>query len=258
VCSTACDLTGSFALKFTFNANWPGNTYLVSGSGNFTVWAKLQLVQSGTAFSAMVAPCGQTVPAQDSIPVLNETYALSYPSAIFDGTPLPATSSSGSLGATTPGSSFTLGTSAVLFGVTLNDPINDAWPNGSSIQTLDSDADGKRGVTAPYRSGGGYDYPPVNDFGTARASSAYIASRIRFALNGTFSSCTQASGGGTVTDVDVRIVGCRISGGSRDCNGTEADHIDSVAPNFQTNSLSYSMVKIADSATCSAVRTAVP
>jgi hypothetical protein len=259
VCSTACDLTGSFALKFTFNSNWSGNMYLVSGSGTFTVWAKLQLVQSGTDLSAMVAPCGQNVPAQDSIAILNQTYSLSYPNTIFDRTPpLPATASSGSLGGTTPGSSFMLSRSAVLFGVTMTDPLNGSWPGASSIQTLDSDEDGKRGLTTPYRNGGGYDYPPVNQFGTSHASSAYLASRIRFALNGSFSSCTQASGGGTVTDVDVRIVGCRISGGSRDCNSGEADHIDSAAPNFQTNTLSYTMVKIADSATCSAVRAAVP
>jgi hypothetical protein len=257
VCSTACDLTGSFALKFTFNATWPGNMYLVSGSGTFTVWAKLQLAQSGTSLSSMVSPCGQNAPPQDSIPLLNETYALTYPSSIFDRTPaLPATASTGSLGGTTPGSSFMLARSAVLFGVMMADPNNGGWPSAASIQTLDSDADGKRGVTAPYRNGGGYDYPPVNSFGSARASSAYVGSRIRFALNGTFSSCTQASGSGTVTDVDVHIVGCRT--GSSDCNGSEADHLDSNAPNFQTNSLSYTMVKIADSATCSAVRAAVP
>jgi hypothetical protein len=259
VCTTACDLTGSFALKVTFNATWPGNTYLVSGNGTFTFWAKLQVVQSGTSLSTMVAPCGQIVPPQDSVAFINESYSPWYPDTIFDRTPpLPATSSSGSLGATTPGSSFMLNRSAVLFGVMLADPNNDAWPSAASLQTLDSDADGKRALTMPYRNGSGYSFPPVNDFATARASSAYIGSRIRFALNGTFSSCTQASGGGTVTDVDVHVVGCRISGGSRDCSSSESDRLESGTPNFQTNSLSYSMLKIADSGTCSDVRAAVP
>lgn len=257
VCSTACDLTGSFALKITFNASWNGNTYLQSGNGQFTIWAKLQLVQSGTSLSSMAAPCGQSVPAQDSIPLINERYSLSYPNTIFDRTPLlPATASSGSLGGVTPGSSFMLSRTGLLFGVMMGDPNDGGWPSAGSLQTLDSDGDGKPAVTGTYRSGSGYSNPPVNDFGTARASSGYVGSRVRFALNGTFSSCTQASGGGTVSDVDVHIVGCRT--GSRDCNSSEYGHLESAAPNFQTNSLSYTMVKVADSATCSAVRAAVP
>ncbi|HKU41732.1 MAG TPA: hypothetical protein VJR89_26425 [Polyangiales bacterium] len=257
VCTTVCDITGSFALKLNVPTSWNSIMYIRAGSGTAVAWAKLQIVQSGTALTGMLIPCGHSMPPQDQ--TLGERYGLTYPTATFDRTPsLPSTSFSGSLGGTAPGSSFAVGRAAFMVGAQLNDPLNDAWPNASSIQTVDVDADGKRGMTVPYRNGGGYSYPPVNSFGTARASAAYDAFRIVFSLNGTLSSCTQASGGGTAQDIEYQLLGCRISGASRDCDSGELNHMLSNSPNFTTSSVSYSMTKVADSATCADVRSALP
>jgi hypothetical protein len=86
----------------------------------------------------------------------------------------------------------------------------------------------------------------------------YVAARVGFSLGGTMTSCTQLSGAASVQDAEYRLVGCRISGNSRDCDSDEADALDSNTPNFQPGSASYTLLKIPDSGTCADVRAAVP
>jgi hypothetical protein len=258
VCTTTCDLTGRYALKLSVPANWPSTTYLSSGNGTFTFWGELQLTQTGSALSGALWMCGETVPDFQSTPLIQEKYGVTFPNALFDGTALPSTPSSGTLGSSSPGASFVLARSAILAGATLSDPVNDAWPSAAAIVSADSDADGKPGLTVLYKSGGSYDSPPTNDLGTTRAIRGYLTTRIVFSLSGTLTSCTQASGSVAPVDIDVHTLGCRISGDSRDCNSGDTNHLDDDAPNYTPSSGSYSLVKVSNTATCSTIRSALP
>lgn len=262
VCGTVCDLSGTFALKLTVPTTWPSSTTIAAGSGTFTYWALLEWTQSGTSLTGSVKPCGEVVPDFSMVPPLSEDYGVTYAASVYDTTPLPSTGTSGSLGGTGPGSSFTLAPSALMLGVELSDPVNDAWPSQNTLLSMnlhrDADADGKPGLSGAYKSGGGYSQIPVNTFASTRARTGYIATRVVFSLSGTLTSCTQSSGSASAQDIDNHTLGCRISTDSRDCNGTEADHLDSNTPNFQTQPSSYSLLKIAAGAACSDVGAALP
>jgi hypothetical protein len=256
VCAIACDLTGSFALKLSIPATWPSTSVISSGNGTFVLWGKLQLTQSGNNLTGTVTTCDQVIPDFSAV-VAGENYGVTYPTAIFTPTPPPPLPTSGTLSGAVPGSTLTIARSALMMGATMADPVG-AWPSAASIMQLDSDADGKPGVTAPYKSGSSYRYPPVDMVATARAQSAYIASRVVFSLNGTLTSCTQSSGSAAAQDIDTHTLGCRISGGSRDCNASEQDHLDSNAPGYKTGASTFTLLKVANSATCTDVRTALP
>lgn len=79
-----------------------------------------------------------------------------------------------------------------------------------------------------------------------------------FSLSGTLQSCTQASGPAGVTHVDTRIYGCKRTGGNTDCTGTEAGFLDDNQVSYQASSATYTLVKVADAATCADVRAALP
>jgi hypothetical protein len=258
VCTTTCNLTGRYALKLSVPASWPSTSLLSSGSGTFTYWGELQLTQSANNLSGTLWWCGHVVPDFAAAPIIGENYGITFPGTLYDATPLPSTVTSGTLGSSSPGASFALARSALVQGLTMADPVNGAWPSAASVVSADSDADGKPGITGPYKSGGSYSSPPVNNFGTARAIRDYVASRLVFTLSGTLTSCTQSSGSVAPQGIDVHTLGCRISGDSRDCSGSETSHLDTNAPGYSTSAGTYSLIKVSDTATCSAVRAALP
>jgi hypothetical protein len=141
------------------------------------------------------------------------------------------------------------------------DPVNGAWPNSASgLTQVDMDGDSKPGVSGIYQNTGPDVYPPTSPtlFGANHADLVYVAARVVFSLNGTLSSCTQSSGSAGVTHIDTAIFGCRRTGGSTDCNGTEGTFLDSNQVDYQAGSATYTLVKIADAGTCTDVRTALP
>lgn len=259
VCGTVCNLNGRFALKMVTQTSWPLTTYLRAGNGPFTHWMMLELSQSGTSLSTTITICGSLVPDFSSN-ILSEKYGVTYANLPYDGALMPGTSSTGTLGGLGPGSSFMLARSALLIGATMADPINGAWPSRASLTNLnaDGDNDGKPGVTGAYKNGSGYSYVPANSVATARAMRGYLATRVLFQLNGTLTSCSQSSGSATVHNIDTHTLGCRISGDSRDCDGTESNNLDTRAPAFDPQTASYQLVKIDDNLGCSAVRAALP
>jgi hypothetical protein len=257
VCTTMCNLTGSYALKLTIPVTWPGTGVLSSGSGTYVWWSKLVLTQSGNTLTGTVGACGETVPDFASTPFIGENYGVTYPNTVFDGTPLPSTSTSGTVSAPSPGSAFALARSAILIGVSMADPVYGAWPSAGGVTSSDGDGDGKPGITAPYKSGGSYDAAPLNSLGTARASRAYLASRAVFTLNGTLDSCSQASGTASVQYIDYHTIGCLRTSGS-DCSSGEWGYLDNNGPDYQVNPATYRLVKLPGAGTCAEVRAAAP
>jgi len=258
VCTTLCDFDGAYALKLTMPVTWPSNTYLASGSGSFVFWAKLQLTRSGNSLTGSVVPCGETVPDFRGA-VLSEQYGVTYPNSLFDRSPeLPSTSITATLSSQSPGATLSVGPAAWLVGAQLSNPVSDAWPSRTALAQVDSDADGKVGVTGTYKTSGGYSAVPTSASLTpARASRGYLATRAVFTLSGTLSSCTQSTGSATAPDIDAHTIGCRLTGGS-DCSSSQTNHLDTYQPNWRTQASSYSLIRLGSSATCANVRAALP
>jgi ABC-type branched-subunit amino acid transport system substrate-binding protein len=255
-----CDLTGVYALEFTVPVSWPASTLLTAGSGEFVSWGLVQLSQTGTGLEGKVVPCGQTIPDFRNAVLLTESYGAEFPDTIFDRAPLlPGVAAVGSLGGTTAGSSFSLDRTAWLVGAEMSDPIDGAWPSTTELVPRDDDADGAPAVTAVFKSGDGYASVPADVGAITRADRGYIAGRVVFALDGTLTSCTQASGLATAQSVDKHILGCTLSISGLDCSPTQSDHLDTQAPSYVVvGTSSFRLQKIADDAGCGEVRAASP
>jgi hypothetical protein len=239
---------------------WPSESWIRSGNGSVVAWARLQGTHSGNNLTGTLSDCGRTDPGFASI-ALSERYDLTYPSPLFDHEPayLQSVSASVTLGSAAPSASFALARVAFLSGLSMNDPQNGSWPTASSgVTQVDMDADGQPGVTALYNTASGNMRPPASTTNlTRRSDTPYVAARMVFALGGTLTSCTQASGSASVTQVNTRIVGCHIANASN-CSPSDTTFYDSNHPQYSAGSASYSLVKVADNATCAAIRAALP
>jgi hypothetical protein len=239
-------------------ATWPATTLLSAGSGDFTFWGQLEVAQTGTNLTGTFTPCGEVVPDFRASPFINERYGVTFPNALFDRTPmLPGLPAQGTLSDVAPGARFTLARTAFLIGASLSDPVAGAWPSASSLSAVDADADGRLALSIPYKTGTGYTLPPANNLGTVRAETSYLATRIVFSLDGVLSSCTQSSGSVLAQDIDCHTLGCRVAGDLRDCNATEATHLDQNTPNFAPVAGTYQLVRLTNTG-CTSVRAALP
>jgi hypothetical protein len=117
--------------------------------------------------------------------------------------------------------------------------------------------DGKAAITADYKSGTGYAFPPVNTMRTSRADRAYIAARLRFSANVTVSSCDTVSGGASVTSLDTHVVGCHVFNGS-DCVNAERSFTDMMRPMYAPGASTLQLQRVSASAVCADMRAALP
>lgn len=259
VCGTICDLSGTFALKVTHQTSWPSNDNIRSGSGTHVYWLRMQGTQRRTTINEVITECGRVVP-DFSASAVSETYKFHLPNSLFDGNYLPSTAADVALGSSSPGASLMLPSTALLIGTTMTDPVNGSWPTSASgLTRVDADRDAKPGATFSYLNGGGYEHPRVDSsLFSSRAERPYSATRLVFSLNGTLNSCTQSSGSATVSHIDTRIFGCDIAGSTRDCSSSEANFLDQNCLRYTVGSASYSLVKVADGASCAQVRAALP
>jgi hypothetical protein len=263
VCGTVCDFSGTYALKLTLASTWSSGSVIASGSGTFNFWMKVQATQAGNSLAVSVTECGRYIPPFRAS-LVSETFLYGYPNSLFDGNFLPSSATTATLGNSSPTASFALPRMATQMGVNMADPINGSWPStaagiAAGIR-VDMDGDGKPGVTAEYANGGSYIYPRTSSslFGYNRADNPYVASRVSFSLSGSMSSCTAGSGTASFTHVDTRIFACNRASSTTDCTAAEADFLDTNCLNYALGSASYSLLKVANGASCSTIRAALP
>jgi hypothetical protein len=219
----------------------------------------LKGTQFGNTLTGTLTECGKDAPESRSS-IESEHYKIAYPSNLFDQSYLPSAAVTAALSDASPEGTFALATTALLMGATMVDPINGVWPNSAAgLTQTDMDADGKPGVSVNYLNTGGYAYPPTSEsFLHNHADTGYVASRIVFSLNGALTSCTQSTGSALVPHLDGRVFGCSRSGSTQDCNSTEEDFLDNNNVNYQADTATYTLVKIADFADCADVRATLP
>jgi hypothetical protein len=254
-CGTTCDLGGRWATKLSVPVTWPATSGLVAGSGTFLFWALLAGTQTGNSMAATVVPCGASFPD-----VMNtagsETYGWGFPDSLFDGALLPTTPVTVTLGGTSPGAAFSAPAFAFLMGLTLANPTTAAWPSTpETVTQVDMDMDSHPGVTAPYKTGGAYKFPPVDGSGN-RSDVAYLAVRVATSFSGTLAGCAGVTGSANVTDIDTHIVGCDVSTVGV-CTSTQSDFDDGDRPLYVPGSATVALVKIRAAGTCADVRAAL-
>ena len=224
------------------------------------LWALLRATPNGESLSITLLPCGVTLPDFGSI--LQETYGLVLPDALFDHSPpdIPATTTTVKLTAATAVSGLTLPIEATLIGLTMPDPATDPWPSSASaVAQVDMDRDGKRGVTATAKTGGAYRGLPVAlSLAPARADALYMVLRSSIGVTAaSIGSCSEASGTASVSRLDSHVVGCHVQGGG-DCTASESNLVDANRPVYAVGSATFKAVRVDTSATCKDVRAALP
>jgi hypothetical protein len=259
--SGACpDRTAAtLAIHLILDVTWPATLGASGGTGKFHLWNLAKPSTSGTTLSGTIQPCGNIVPeATLSALVGGGKIQIVVPNAFWD-TQAPKFQLTGTQSGWTSNSTVVLNNDPALVGLTMTDP-NAAWPASyTSITADDVDKDGKAGLTAMPQSGSGYVNPPLSILGAAgsKADQVYLATRTEVNLDGAFTSCIDQSGKATTKFLDQHVVGCHVEGGA-ECTAAEAKFLDDNRTAFTVTGGTYVAKIVADTATCSDVRTALP
>jgi hypothetical protein len=263
----ACPSYASFtlAVQTTMDVTWAAATATDKGMGKVVLWSRSKLTATGTTLAGEGISCGTLLPDVTlnflgSIAAGGSKVLVEIPTTDWDAPTMPKFPSNGSLAGWSVGSALSLEPNMILIGLTMPDP-KAAWPaSAMGIATVDADSDGKPGILAVPKSGGGYVQPPtaIGLGGSAPvADSVYLVSRTEIALNGKATSCEEQAGTAMVKYFDSHVVGCHVKGAA-ECNPTQADFIDQTRTVYQATAASFKSKKVADGATCADVRAALP
>ena len=276
--SSTCDFSGTWATKITINVNWVPQglmgVILAPGSGKIQQWIKSVRVLKGAATTDTAVVCGIALPDFSGTSFVGgETYGVRFPPSLFDSGFLPPFAILGTMGGSSPTSTFTSTTSATLIGLTLANPTTATWP--SSITTaVDSDMDGNSGVTVSAavgpvagRDGAVYSEFPV-DVLADRANQLFIVIRQVTQLSGAATDCNHMAGTTTIPKIpntssgkygiDSHVIGCNLTAGGT-CSQSQISFIDGTQPVFSpSGSSTFASLRMKSGATCGDVRSALP
>lgn len=249
---------------------WPGNTGIEAGSGQVHIWTRAVLdfgaPDPGTgqiAATGEVTPCGSVIPALTKTGIAGGGMVQTViPDDVWDKSGMPKFPATGSLSGFDVGATIEMDPVVSLVGLTMSNP-DGPWPSSASqITAVDHDGDGQPGILAKPRTDGQFTAPPtslleaLNPNGK-RAIEVYVVTRTKVQLGGTRDTCTSAAGSATVYLFDSHVVGCKRNDGGI-CTQAESDFIDQNQPKFTVQSATYTMVQLAEGATCADVRAALP
>jgi hypothetical protein len=269
--SSNCNFNGTWATMLTIDVSWmpQGLTgfILASGSGQIQQWIKGLRVQQGSSLTDTTVVCGITLPPfQETATVGGETYGVVFPAMLFNQAPgfLPNFLVRGAVTGFDAGSIYTTDSSAVLIGLTLTNPATDPWP--STITTsVDSDHDGKPGVTVNAAQGPPYSNIPVGLPALfqqpQRADRLYIALRQVTAVTGTVTDCDHISGTVTIPQIsqkpaiDSHVIGCSLVDGGGECTSSQASFVDNTQPVFTPSGhATFKSLRLTSDANCATVK----
>ncbi|HET6343324.1 MAG TPA: hypothetical protein VFH51_00275 [Myxococcota bacterium] len=263
--ANACNLDGTWAVKFVVPVSWRANVAVQGGQGEIVQWALSQRKrESDSTVIDSLKPCGSTVPDYKSQTIFGgETYGIRFPNSLFDGSALKATNVRTRVASFAVGSAFESDLAPIQIGVSLPNPLTDAWPTKAQellSHVLDADGNGKPGVTLDAATGNGYAVPPVNFGRSKHADHFYVAIRNIAGMQGKITSCDRIDGNAVIPQVagkvalNSRVLGCHKTDGS-DCSPAEAGLLDKFQPDYQVASQpTATLVRMAAGATCAQVR----
>jgi hypothetical protein len=250
--------SGTQAVHINMLVTWPGTIGTESGSGTVHVWtlSKFKIDGSNT-ITATNSPCGSLIPDIQTTPIAGGgKVQAEFPSAIWKASAMPSFTTTGVQSGYEIGSTVTMKASPVLVGLTMPDPTA-PWPSLASITGVDSDGDGKPGITSVPKTASGYAQPPTSLLRFKSADKLYVASRTTSGTNGTRVACDLQKGPATVTSFDNHIIGCHVAGGA-ECTTADYQFIDANRTVYAVTSAAFEAKLVADTATCDDVRATLP
>ncbi|HEY6879623.1 MAG TPA: hypothetical protein VI299_16465 [Polyangiales bacterium] len=257
---SGCDFSGTWATRIQVALTWGGNVGLNAGSGTGYMWIRHEATANGGIVPGTMVGCGLSTPGLPFTALSGGgTGRLDFALPLFGSAP-PKVSPEPVLqvqGTGLAGDAVSLSPTALLLGTSMADPVNGTWPPVAQTVVTDSDSDGKPGVTVPHLNGGGYVYLPIEPFASSRSDVGYYAWRVAVSLSGSVVSCSEAAGPGNVTAFDHHLLACRRVGGA-DCNSTQVNLLESSRPLYVPGASTYRMIKVANGASCAAVKSALP
>jgi hypothetical protein len=252
-----CDPSGTWAILFETKVKWPavmlpGTTLTILEAGQGSQSLRLLSTRTYDATTRVVTDtsrvCGVTVPGFETV---TGAIQLVFPPAGFDGSPVGATLVSTLAGAPGSGATFESGDGAILVGATMTNPATDPWPAPTAITPADADGDSAPGITAE-ESGRGV---PTNALGP-NADRLYLAFRSIASVAGTMDSCDRSHGTITLKSINQSILGCRIKGGTTQCDASQTEFINANGPVWSPDGTSeIKMQRVAAAETCAGIRT---
>ncbi len=249
--------------RMRIEISWPANTGLAAGSGIMNIWTLQHLDFDGTEVTGFAKSCGSIIPpfTKSAIAGGGQVQTL-IPDTVWDEPSMPEFPVVGEISGFNVGATVTMTPVFSLVGLKMDNP-KGAWPSDPNvIETTDPDGDGKPGILALPRTGGGFAPPPLSLIdaitpGGKVADRLGLVTRTAFAVQGTRDTCTSAKGNVVVHNIDSHVVYCHVQGGG-DCNSTQSGFIDSNQPKFSFGDSSYVMIQMPADATCADVRAALP
>jgi hypothetical protein len=250
-----CPTQYTMATHIVINVSWDGTLAVASGSGKVHVWSRTKFNDSGDSATLESVSCGTVLPDITTTQIGDGGSKIlpEIPNASWDNPNMPTFAGT----ATRNGTTLNINSGTALLGLSLSN-VNAAWPAATAITPVDHDGDGKPGISAIPRNGGGYKMPPTSTAKTSRADKLYLAIRNVMTLTGPADGCPQTySGTANVTKFENHVIGCHVSGGG-ECSSSQSKFVDDNRTIFTVNSATYESKVVDDAATCADVRTALP
>jgi hypothetical protein len=271
--SGSCDFSGTWASRLVIDVRWvpQGLTgvILAPGSGQIKQWILSTRVATGQATTDTTVVCGIVLPDFSGTQIANgEKYGIQFPNSSFDNGVLPSFSVQGTLVGSQAGATYSTLPSAALLGLTLPNATTASWPATVTTE-VDSDHDGKPGVTALVEQGGGYSLMPAEVLG-GRADRLYVAIRQVTEVTANALDCDHFAGTVMIPQIadststakyaiDSHVIGCRVAADAGDCRADQTSFLDTTQPVFSpSGGTTFTSVRVANSATCAAVRQKLP
>jgi hypothetical protein len=226
-----CDLSGYWALRqdgtLTVPEDAAGDVVLLARTTTrVSLWELKRYRYDGETLRVETQQCGGDRGPEVYSPHYEELYSSGIPNATYDKAGLESSADIRlPSDRARPGETFNTPRHAAVYGIDLDDPLNDPWPTVytevPADRWVDSDDDGEPGVslwpvTTTTRTGRGdetYDYLPVTLQGTStliqtRAGCISVALRNINHLEGRIDGCGRITGR-TITDkIEARIHSC--------------------------------------------------
>ncbi len=265
------------AAHITLAVSWPGTASTSQGTGTVDIWILANLTVAGSAPNIMLGgkaqTCGTTLPpialnGAGQLVAGGSKVQITFPAAVWTAPSMPKFDVVATASGWDSGSMLVFKPVSAPIGVALPDP-SAAWPTSAwsfpaGTQIVDADGDGKPGFTAVPLMGSGVVLPPtgLGLFGSApSADKLYIVAKNNLSLNGTRTSCTDASGTASVTEFDNHVVGCHVHNGGECTTGmpnTQADFVDTSRTVYAPGTATFKAKQLPATATCADVLSALP
>lgn len=254
----ACAPTGyTRAVHITVDVSWPDSLGITGGNGQMQIWNAMTFGPPGSETSVETRACGADIPAQTTTAVAGGYKVQGQvPYSAYDSASMPKTHGT----ATKQGQQLTVNPTTAVLGVQLTDPMG-PWPTSSEaakVTSVDSDGDGKPGITAIPRQDTGFSLVPINVFQTDFADELYSAQRSSIRLSGIEDGCPESIDGEAEVELfDTLVIGCHIKAGGN-CSADEVKFLNDSRPIMKRVKASWTARLAPDSVSCADVRALVP